>query len=467
MSATYAIAELKPDETGGFSPRGAVKRLWETRDFETICSGPAETGKTWGCLQYVDALLWNYPGAQGVMARKTYSSLVGSALRTYKRILGQQSPVSAYGGEKPEWFDYPNGSRLWIAGLDNPGKALSSERDFIYINQAEELTLEDWETLTTRCTGRGAVMPYTRILADCNPGPERHWIRQRESVLLLESRHEDNPTLFEEDGRITAQGSRTLSILDKLTGARKARLRFGKWANAEGAVYEAWDRAVHMVPRFEIPAHWRRVRGIDFGFTNPFCCLWAAVDPDGRIYIYREIYRTQQIVRVHAAQIREFSEGERIETTVADHDAEDRATLHVEGIPTIPAWKAISPGIQALQERLLPAGDGKPRLFYMEGSLVERDEELQAARKPVSVEQEFEAYTWPKAADGKPIKEVPVDLDNHGLDALRYIVAYVDSIAELPPPKNPPANPIALASGSNYAPGRTPSAPSRGPSPWR
>src|SRR6478672_216879 len=98
MSTAYAIAELREDQEGGFCPRGAVKSLWQSRDFETIVSGPAETGKTWGCLQYVDALLWKYPGAQGVMARKTYAALVGSALRTYRRILGNETPVKAYGG---------------------------------------------------------------------------------------------------------------------------------------------------------------------------------------------------------------------------------------------------------------------------------------------------------------------------------------------------------------------------------
>jgi len=426
--ANYQIAELREEETEGFCPRGAVKELWQTQDFETIVGGPAETGKTFGCCHYIDALLWHFAGAQGVMARKTYTALVGSAIKTYLRVIGPDTDIKAYGGEKPEWFDYPNGSRLWVIGLDNPGKALSSERDFFYVNQAEELTLEDWETLTTRCTGRGAVMPYTRMFGDANPGPPSHWIKHREGLKLLESRHQDNPTLFDEQGNITTQGKRTLAILDRLTGARLQRLRYGKWVQAEGAVYETYDLAVHRIKRFDIPASWRRIRVIDFGYTNPFVCQWWAIDPDGRMYLYRELYQTGRLVRDMAAEILRLTGDERIECTIADHDAEDRATLHDAGIITKPAFKSVSVGIEAVQQRLKVAGDGKPRLVIMENALVAPDEELLQKRKPTCTEQEFEVYVWEKDKDGKPVKEAPVKLFDHGMDGMRYGVCYVDGL---------------------------------------
>lgn len=427
---TYVIAELKESESGGFAPRGAVKTLWQSRDFETIVSGPAETGKTWGSLQYADALLWKYPGAHGVMLRKTYADLVASCLRTYLRVLGPDSPVKAYGGERPQWFDYPNGSRLWVAGLDNAGKVLSTERDFFYVNQAEELTLEDWETMTTRATGRGAVMPYTRIFGDCNPGAPQHWILQRRNagrLRLIESRHEDNPTLYDESGNVTPQGRRTLGVLDSLTGARKQRLRYGKWAQAEGAVYEDYDEAIHLIDQRVIPADWRRIRSIDFGFTNPFVCQWWAIDPDGRMYLYREIYKTRTLVEDQAREIERLSGGETYETTISDHDAEDRATLHRHGIETIPAYKAVTVGIDAVGARLKKV-NGSPRLYLMRNAVVERDERLEGSKLPKCTVEEMPDYTYPKGADGKPVKEEPVKVNDHGMDAMRYAVAYVDGL---------------------------------------
>lgn len=422
----FAIAELPDTDKGGFCPRGAALQLWKSRHHEIIISGPSETGKTYSCLQKLDALLWKYPRSQAIILRKTLASLITSVLRTYKNVLGLNSGVHFYGGEKPEWADYPNGSRVFFAGMDNPQKALSSERDFIYVNQAEELFLDDWETLTTRCTGRAANAPYAQIIGDCNPGAPTHWIRSRPSLLLLESRHEDNPTLFDDNGVITKRGEATLAILDRLTGVRKDRLRYGRWAQAEGVIYESYDRAVHLIDPFPIPPAWRRLRSFDFGYTNPFVCQWWAVDNDSRMYLYREIYHTKRTVRVHSDKINEVSDDEDYQWSIADHDAEDRATLHENKILTLPARKYIKLGIQAIEERLIPAGDGKPRLFLFKDALVEQDPALAEAKQPTCTAEEFEVYSWPKGQDGKSVKELPVDMDNHGMDAMRYAVLSVD-----------------------------------------
>jgi phage terminase large subunit len=208
---------------------------------------------------------------------------------------------------------------------------------------------------------------------------------------------------------------------------RRKRLYEGVWAAQEGLVYE-WDAAVHLVDRFEIPKAWRRIRVIDFGFTNPFVCQWWAIDGDGRMYRYREIYRTGRLVEDHVKDILEHSAGEAFEATIADHDAEDRATAERHGLRTIAAHKALTPGIQAVQARMARAGDGKPRLFLLRDSLVERDETLSEAKKPASTEEEFDSYHWPKGQGGKELKEAPVKIDDHGCDAARYGVAYVDKL---------------------------------------
>ena len=53
-----------------------------------------------------------------------------------------------------------------------------------------------------------------------------------------------------------------------------------------------------------IPRDWPRYLAIDFGYTNPFVCLWAAKDTDGRLFIYRQIYKTKTLVEDHAENYR-------------------------------------------------------------------------------------------------------------------------------------------------------------------
>lgn len=414
--------------------RGGAAQLWEAREHEVIISGPYETGKTLSALYKLHALLCLFPKSRALMVRRTYKSLINSAGVTYEQKIlpvppsNPRCPVTKFGGEHPEFYQYPNGSRLVVGGMDKPDKFLSAEYDFIYVNQSEELRLDDWEKLVGRATGRAGNAPYSQVFGDCNPDAPTHWIKQRAAVRLIESRHEDNPRLYAAERKEwTEQGRRTISILDGLTGLRYKRGRLGLWVAAEGQVYE-YDPALHLKPpTFHIPSTWRRIRAIDFGYTNAFVCLWLAIDPDGRVYLYRQIYMTKRTVKVHAEQIKKLTGNERIEATVADHDAEDRATLRENGIDTIAADKRITVGIERVEERLKKAGDGRPRLFVIEDSLVEMDEELRSQYKPVNLEEEFASYTYPLAASGKPVKELPLDIDNHAADALRYGVMYVDN----------------------------------------
>lgn len=418
-TTSYKLVEAAPGSDVGVSFRGAARALWGDRSQEVIIAGPAETGKTFAALHKLNALTWKYPGSQAVIVRKTYKSTVASVIQTFARKVLIGDAVRVYGGERPEWFDYPNGSRVWVGGMDNPDKVLSSERDFIYVNQAEELDLADWETLLSRATGRAGNAPYAQLFGDCNPSTPHHWIRQRAAaghLNLLQSKHEDNPTLYDDDGHITERGKRTMAVLLSMSGLRKKRLLEGLWVQAEGTVYDGFDEQVHVINPFEIPEEWRRLRVVDFGFTNPFVCHWYAVDHDGRMYLYREIYHTRRTVRVHAEQIHALSAGEKIERTVCDHDAGDRATLEENGIITEAARKSVTVGIEKVQERLKVQGDGKPRLFIFRDALVEADPQLADAHKPVCTAGEFPGYVW---ADNRR-KDEPVKADDHGMDAVRY-----------------------------------------------
>ena len=433
---TFKIAELSADATHprAYQPYGAALDLWKSHDQEVIISGPAETGKTLAALQKLDALCWKYAGYQGAIVRKTRADMTGTCLQTFEgKVLLPGGPVRPYGGANVQWYDYPNGSRLWVGGLDNPGKVLSSERDGIYANQAEELDLNDWETMLTRVTGRAGHCPHPQLMGDCNPGPPRHWIKERSSqggpLRLLESRHEDNPTLFDpHTGLITEQGKRTLAILDSLTGTRKERLRFGRWVQAEGVIYEAFDERIHLIDRFVIPDTWRRFRVIDFGIVHPFVCQWWALGNDDRLYLYREIYRTGLTVMEHSPRIIECSKGMRIESTDCDHDVEDYTTLARCGVPNRPAIKGdVLTGIQRVQERLKErkTGSGKelPGLMLMKDSLVEVDKDLKAKHRPICTADEFGSYIW----NDKSRKDEPVKENDHGMDALRYMVNRVDA----------------------------------------
>lgn len=425
---TAVIARSKQ----GFAPYGAAREFFYCKAPEVIISGPYDTGKTITALQRMNLLMAKYPGARGLMVRKTYKSIINSAIVTWERGVHRNQfadnpayPIAKRGGEKPEWYDYPNGSRLVVGGLDNPEKTLSSEYDFIYVNQAEELIEDEWQALTRAASGRAGNAPYSQVFGDCNPDVPEHWILTRKRLHLFESRHEDNPTIFDQETGECIAPER-LAALDAMTGVRYKRGRLGLWVGRAGQVYEDFDPAVHLIDRAACPPFVRHYRSIDFGFTNPFVCQWWGEDADGRIYLYREIYMSQRTINQHAPLINELSQ-EPITSTVADHDAEDRATLDEYGIYTLPADKRVSAGIQTVQDRLKVQGDGKPRLYICRDALVETDpalfdQEQGRPLRPHCTEREFSGYVWPERKADRAADERPVKTDDHGMDALRYMV---------------------------------------------
>lgn len=395
---------------------GAAITAWRSARREVLMAGPAGTGKSRALIEKLHYCADKYAGMRGLMVRKTRKSMTQSVMVTYERKVlpeGWLGNLIKFRTQEQE-YRYPNGSIVAVAGLDDPAKVMSSEWDMIYVQEATELDEEDWGSLTTRL--RNGVMPYQQLMADCNPAHPEHWLKlrcDRGATLLLESRHEDNPTITPE----------YLASLDELPRVLYLRLRKGIWAAAEGTVYQdEWNPSIHLIDRFDIPRDWPRYWVIDFGFRNPFVWMAFAMNPDGILYRYREIYRTGALVEDLAPEIMKLTAGDpRPVAVICDHDAEDRATFEKHThYRTIPADKAVSIGIQDVKSRLRVAADGKPGVYFLRDSLVGIDRDLERRRLPFCSEKEFEVYVW-DVSNGRKTGEEPVKKFDHGMDCIRYL----------------------------------------------
>ena len=420
-----------------FTPYGAAKSLLECRDPEVVLSGSAGTGKSMGCLQKIVLCCLKYPKIRCLIVRKTRESLTTTGLVTLQEHvipeLVENGVISYYGGSRkdPAKYMFVNGSSIMLGGMDKATKVMSSEYDLIFVQEAIELTEDDWEKLTTRL--RNYKMPYQQIIADTNPDAATHWLKQRSdkgTTTMFQSVHEDNPTLYDHENETwTERGLDYIGKLDKLTGVNYQRLRLGLWVSSEGIIYDNFQYNVHVIDDFEIPDDWRRYWAIDYGYTNPFVCQMWAEDHDGRLYLYRETYMTQRIVEDHAKNIMAMVKetGDKLpDMIISDHDAEDRETFtkHTR-LKTRAAKKTVTRGIEAVKTRLRVQGDGKPRIYFMKNALYEQDRHLINAKKPFSTVQEISGYIWSlkktESGQDQPLKE-----NDHGMDAMRYIIAYKD-----------------------------------------
>ncbi len=394
---------VDPQAKDAYELRGETRKFFSFHGPQSILAGPSDTGKTYASLLLLHLCCLRYPESQHVMARKTYASIGSSCAQTFNRIVAGAG-VKVIGQDTPRLYNYPNGAQVWVAGLDNPEKALSSERDTIYVNQAEQLSMNDWEMLSSRCTGRGAVVRYPRLYGDCNPSGSLHWIRGKAkdgALAMFKAKHEDNPTLYDRQGLVLPGAQPRLDALSKLTGVRRKRLFEGVWATAEGAVYDNFDAAVHVIvrPRWEFKQFYLCQ---DEGYVNPAVVLLVGEDSDKRWHVCKEFYEAgkleESVVR-HALMW--WREHKCVLDAVDAAAAGLIASLRSVGVNAVAGKGHVEDGCNAIRDRLTVQKDGRPRLTFDPSC--------------VNCVNEFESYVF-KAGSDVPVKE-----HDHTSDALRYL----------------------------------------------
>lgn len=395
---------------------------WQDTRKTMVLAGGAGSGKSVFALHKLNALCLRFPGSLGLIVRKARQHLRNSSVPMMESIIGGQ----VLHEPSKFRFQYPNGSRIVYGGMFDQKqrealRSIAGETgsgvDFAVMEEASTFTEADYEEVMGRMRGQAA--PFRQVILPTNPDADTHWINQRfirpylagdRSSAVYLPRPEDNPTLDAD----------YIATLRALTGVRRARLYEGRWVRAEGTVFDSWDEKFIIDP-FDIPKDWQRFRTIDLGYVNPRVCLWVALDGDGCAYVYREAYKTKVLARDAAKEIVRKTGSEKIDVSVCDHDAEERADYEENGVPTVRAKKDVELGIQVMQDRIA-AG----RLKWVRGCLIEIDQDLRNAYKPWSTIQEFDCYVWKRNTDGTITKEEPEKKNDHGMDALRYLCMYLD-----------------------------------------
>lgn len=402
---------------------------------EFLLEGPAGTGKSVTTMSKCFALAEKYPGVRILFCRKTRVSMTDSTLVTWEeQVVPAGHPILRGPSRKTRTeYIFPNGSIIALGGMDRPEKFLSTEWDFIYVNEATELDEGEWEGLIARLFRRWKA-PWNQLMGDCNPDAPTHWLNVRCNVGRCKrfvSRHYDNPSLYDWFAEEwTPGGAQYRDALAGLTGVRYERLYKGIWAQAEGVVYPEFDAAIHMVNKFYVPKNWDTIWAVDWGFTHPFVWQEWAIDPDGRAFRTREVYMTGRTVKEHVETITDLPHLKPPKDVVCDTDAGDRKTFEREmrakgfSIRTKAADKSVMTGIQSVRNRLSIQGDGHARLYFVRDARVERDDKLTLGH-PTCTEEEFASYVW-DTRQGQIKGEVPLKRFDHGMDTARYLAMHLD-----------------------------------------
>lgn len=243
-----------------YTPYGACRQVWESQAFEVLIAGPAGTGKTRSDLEKIHLACLKHKGCRALLLRKTRKELTETALPELEDKVFSPGWRKWFGNAKRNQrhsYQYPNGSILVTAGMDDPMKVLSSEWDRILVVEAVQLTEDDYEMLTTRC--RATNTPYQQIICETNPNVPSHWLKRRAESGKMEfytSTHRDNPKYWnQKTNTLTKEGKHYIeNVLGNLTGSRRRRLLEGIWCADEAAIFD-YDVLERHLARTREPDH--------------------------------------------------------------------------------------------------------------------------------------------------------------------------------------------------------------------
>lgn len=402
--------------------------LYRSLDREVAASGSYQSGKTYPCLDKIHQLCLLYPGFQALILRQEKADVIRTVIPKWENEIlpihpqNRNSEIKVHGKNSPTWYDYPNGSRVWIGGCSNVHDFESGAWDLIYVCQGEEISLDTHEILVARANGRAGNWivdgkQIGQVIIDMNPARRDHWTEERFNSGLMRKLHftfEDNPTLFY-DGKYTDFGQQTKDELDKtLTGHRRTRYFLGLPANAEGAVFDQFDYDKHVIEKLpQGIENWPVYRAIDFGMDHPFVCTWWAKQPKSKLRILIREYRwSNRIVEDHAVEVKRLSCGYNVRATWADHDTEDAATLRRHGVQSMPAIKSDRLRNIDVVASLLTKG----QILFYKDALDKVDPRLKSKGYPRDLISEIEGWQWKENST----KDEPMKKHDDSIDSMLY-----------------------------------------------
>lgn len=370
-----------------------AKTYYDVRNCKTriqVHQGGTRSGKTYSILLSLVEFCYRNPngGAVLTICRKTFPALRASVMRDFFEILKREGIYTEVNHNKSDATYILEGNLIEFISIDQPQKIRGRKRDVLFINEANELNLEDFRQLLIRTTGK--------VLLDYNPSDEFHWIYDhvipREDATFFQSTFRDNP--FLEPSLVTE--------IERLQVADPNYWRIyglGERGQSRSTILTHWSQTETIDPRFKLVAY-----GLDFGYTNdPTACV--AVYSDGEAFLLDEVLYQNGLSNRQIFQLLESEVGKN--TVIAD-SAEPKSIdeLHGYGMNVHPARKgpdSVRAGIQFFHS--------KP---------------LAVTSRSLNLIKELRNYKWKEDKNGKNLNE-PVDAFNHAIDAARYAAMFNQS----------------------------------------
>ena len=361
------------------------ERNYKAKTKVIVNQGSSRSGKTYSILQLL-IFVKAFEETDNVftICRKTLTALKATALRDFLDILKSTEMYDERNHNKSENLYRLNGNLFEFVGLDQPQKKRGAKRDYLFINEANELTLEDWVQLSIRTK--------KQIFLDYNPSMEEHWIYDivlpRDDCTFIKSTYKDNAAFLE------PEQIREIENLINIDENYWKIYGLGEMAQVRGSIFTNWQLVDHFPAECSMLFY-----GMDFGYSNDPTTLVRIGLREGELYLQELIY----------------------ETNLTNQDIGERLLeLGIKRTDEIFADSAEPKSIYEIYKmgfNIHATAKGPDSI--LNGIDIVKRYKLKILQTSINLQRELKHYKWKEDINGKSLN-VPIDKFNHTLDAVRY-----------------------------------------------
>ena len=362
------------------------EQLEKSKNRISVHQGGSRSGKTFNLLFWFIIKLLREENKVLTICRKTLPAVKSSAYRDFLTIIDSLGKYDEKDHNKSD-LTYKIGTNLVeFISLDQPQKVRGRKRDYLFVNEANEITLEDWRQLIMRTAGK--------IVIDYNPSEEFHFIYDeiitRDDCDFTKTTYMDNPF----------NSIEVVKEIERFKGIDPNYWRvygLGERGVSEATIFRNWT----MSTQYD-KVNAKEIWGIDFGYNDP-CAIVSIKILDREV---PEIHVKEHLYESHLTATDLIGRTKKIITDFRrDYSFGDNARPEIieemkqSGINIKPCTKgknSVKDSIDVLKRH---------KLFIDKNS--------------TNLIKEMRMYKWKVHSDGRVLDE-PVDLNNHLVDALRY-----------------------------------------------
>lgn len=377
-----------------------IRKLYEALERANskyiVVYGGAGAGKSFNIAAFLlfERLLC-YPSLNLLATRKVGRTIRFSLWELFVDLLSAtEVPFSKNSTEKR--IELPNGSYIQMLGVDEPEKLKSSQYNFIWMEEATEFDLNDFEMLRLRLRRKTPDGMRNQMILSFNPVSKNNWVYAKffqqdyPDTTVIHATHRDNPFLDREYVELLKNLERENYHLFEIYAE-------GKFSDFDTNLIYPHYKIVDELPKeFEAIAC-----GVDFGFNNP-CAVVKVGLKDGVLYVIDEIYRRGL---TQADLVKSLKHPNWVKHTfVCDSAEPDR----IEDMRRA--------GLKAV------ACEKEDLLYQIQ---LIQSHPLYIHRRCSNTLKEIQQYSWKIDKKTNQILDEPTKFMDHAMDALRYAAIYL------------------------------------------